>query len=59
MDEEEYLVKQLEAIRDAHIKAAEPFVQRLVALRSLRPPEPMIIAKDDLHKFDLTGVKTR
>lgn len=54
MDEERYLIEMIEMIAEAHRKAAEPYVNRLVALRSMRLPPRFVLSADVLEHMPST-----
>jgi len=43
VQEERHLLDILAQIRRAHEEAAKPYVDRLIAIRSLRPPAPIFV----------------
>ena len=52
-DEEELLIEQIKQLQEAYNRAAKPFVDRLVALRSLRPMPPMLVTYEQAQKLGI------
>lgn len=40
-------IKQIEAIREEYQRAIQPYVDKLVQIRSLRMPKPIIMSKEE------------
>lgn len=55
--EEQYLIERIEEIQEQYRKAAQPYIERLVRIRSMQPSPPMIfdlgsISKDVLEQIN-------
>lgn len=46
MTEEHYLIEQIKLLQQAYEKAAKPFVDRLIYLRSIELPRPIFIPEE-------------
>ena len=49
MTEEQYLIEQIRLIQQQYEKAAKPFVDRLIYLRSIELPRPIFISTKAAH----------
>lgn len=56
-DEEELLIEHIQQLQEAYNRAAKPFVDRLVALRSLRPMPSMLVTYEQAQALGLVGDK--
>lgn len=45
-DEEEFLLRVIDTLTQAYRREAQPYIDRLVKLRAMRPPLPVIIPMD-------------
>ena len=43
--EEQYLIEQIELLQRSYEKAAKPFIERLISLRTIELPKPIFIPK--------------
>ena len=48
MAEENYLRQRLEALRRSYFKDAQPIIDRLVRIKQMQVPEPMLIPTTQL-----------
>lgn len=44
-DQERYLLDMLHAIRESHEKAAKPYLERLLEIRSMRIPKQTVVTE--------------
>ena len=49
MSEEQYLIEQIELLQRFYERAAKPFVDRLIYLRTIELPKPIFIPKEAAH----------
>lgn len=52
-DEEALLIEHIKALQREYEAAAKPFVDRLVALRSLRPMPPMLVTYEQAQALGI------
>lgn len=52
-EHERFLIGEIQKIQEAYQLAAKPYVDRLLALRSLRPTPPMLITAEEAKAFGL------
>ena len=52
--EERYLRETLAILQESYSKAAKPYIDRLVAIHSMRPPAPMMVT---LEQAEAMGFK--
>jgi hypothetical protein len=51
--EEQYLVDAIRVLQRDYEKAAKPYFDRLVQIRSMQPPPPMIISLEQAEAIGL------
>ncbi len=51
--EERYLQETLAALQESYAKAAKPYLDRLVAIQMMRPPEPMLVTVEQARALGL------
>ena len=49
MTEEQYLVEQIRLLQQQYEKAAKPFVDRIIYLRSIELPRPIVFPIEAAH----------
>ena len=54
--EERYLRETLAILQESYSKAAKPYIDRLVVIRSTRPPAPMMVTREQAEAM---GFKVR
>ena len=52
-DEEELLIEQIKQLQEAYNRAAKPFVDRLAALHSLRPMQPILVTYEQAQALGI------
>ena len=45
-DQERYLLDMLHAIRESHDKAAKPYLESLLEIRSMRIPKQIVVTEE-------------
>ena len=53
MDEEQYCYQVLADLRKSYDAAAKPYIDRLVAIHSMRQPAPMIVTVEQAQALGL------
>lgn len=51
--EERYLLEVLAMLRENYAKSAKPYIDRLVAIRSMQQPSPMIVTHEQAQALGL------
>ena len=44
--EEDYLHEALAMLQESHAKAAKPYIARLVAIQAMKPPQPIMVTRE-------------
>ena len=50
-DQERYLLDMLHAIRESHDKAAKPYLERLLEIRSRRIPKHIVVTEEQARQM--------
>ena len=51
MSEEQYLIEQIELLQRSYERAAKPFVDRLIYLRTIELPKPIFIPEEAAYSI--------
>ena len=51
MSEEQYLIEQIELLQRLYERAAKPFADRLIYLRTIEFPKPIFIPEEAAHNI--------
>ena len=55
--EEDYLHEMLAMLQESHAKAAKPYIDRLVAIQAIKPPEPIFVTVEQSEALVDPGKK--
>lgn len=55
-EEEQYILDALRLVQESYRRAAQPYMDRLVNLRAMRPSEPFYITQE---QFDALNIKPK
>jgi hypothetical protein len=55
-DEEQYLIFQLERLKKAYMKDAQPYIDRLIKIRDSRPQPPMFLNTSGMTEKQIEGI---
>lgn len=58
-DEERYLCQKIDSIYQEYRSIAEPYITRLVSIRNMKPPPPLVVMFQDLAAPDRQRIQAQ